>query len=91
MATIWKFRVSIEQVQHALQIPKGSTILSLQMQDGHPHVWVHVPMPEVETEFYHLEWVGTGHEAPRRYDQFIGTQQFDGGEYVFHLFLVAIL
>lgn len=90
MATIWKFRVMLDDVKQTLKIPRGSEILSLNIQDGHPHVWVHVPRPEVETAFYHLEWVGTGCKAPLTYEKFIGTQLFNDGDFVFHLFLVAI-
>lgn len=90
MATIWKFKVPLDDTQQTLKMPKGSEILSLHMQDGEPHVWVLIRYPGIELATYRLEWVGTGHKAPIIFEKFIGTQMFRDGEFVFHLFLVAI-
>jgi hypothetical protein len=83
--TIWKFPLVIDDRQ-VVNIPTYGEILSVQVQNGTPCIWVLVN-PEEEPEPRHFEIFGTGNPFPvdvgsdRR---FIGTFQENG--FVWHLF-----
>ena len=84
--TIWKFELIIGDSQE-VKMPKGSEILSVQMQNGIPCLWALVIPDEKRTEIKKIETFGTGH--PMMYDLgivrlFIGTYQVKG--LVFHVF-----
>ena len=79
--TVWKYIVDFGRFQ--LDLPVDAEILTLQMQDGRPRLWVLV-QPHNRNETRHFQMLTTGsHNAPisRRY---IGTVQ--DGLYVWHLF-----
>lgn len=85
--TIWKFRLLITDIQQ-ISLPKGSEVLTVQVQDGYACMWALVNLGE-EPETRSFEVFGTGHNIPpvgpngRRY---VGTFQLGGGRLVFHVF-----
>jgi len=91
--TIWKFSTlpdnSFKEV-FTLRMPKGSEILTLQsdQKNNVPTIWALVE-PDAELEDRTFELYGTGH--PIHYDmgverKYIGTYQYQRGEFVGHLF-----
>ena len=88
MQTIWKFRLDMMDEQ-TINVPIGSTFLSVQVQRDVPCVWALVDdnAPSVPTT---VRIYGTGH--PIKFDvtglEYIGTFQLSGGALVFHLFTV---
>lgn len=89
MKTIWKFPIMLN-ISNIVKIsmPKNSEIISLQMQNEEPCMWVIVDT-HVGTEERTFEVYGTGHEIIDEkgfHRNFIGTFQVAGGELVFHLF-----
>ena len=87
--TIWKFELNPSiSGNHSFKIPKDSEILTVQMQNNNPCIWVLVnPNNEVEERFFEL--FGTGHDVycdmgiDRKY---INTVQMQEGSLVFHIF-----
>jgi hypothetical protein len=86
MKTIWKFKLQTTDEQQIL-MPKGSEILTVQIQDGEPCIWAMINEPNAEAEKRYIEVFGTGNpilsHGPRKY---IGTYQLRGGALVFHVF-----
>ena len=93
MRTIWKFSTlpgGTFLSKFSILMPKGAEILSLQVdqKNNHPTIWALVDS-EAETEERFFELFGTGHEIyedmgiERKY---IGTYQYQRGEFVGHLF-----
>jgi hypothetical protein len=83
--TIWKYPLKITDEQ-TIDIPAYGEILSVQVQDSTPCIWVLVN-PIVETEPRHFEIYGTGNPFEvdlGEHREFIGTFQQDGG--VWYLF-----
>ena len=85
MKTIWKYPLSVTDEQTVL-IPKGSRLLTVQIQRGIPFLWAEVDtdVPKVNRL---IETFGTGHAIsrpnnPRRH---IGTYQVEE-QLVFHVF-----
>lgn len=95
MKTIWKYNVHINDGQlvpwvkrrfSVLNLPKGTTILSVQEQHGHPVMWCLVdPSQPLEERSFAI--YGTSHNMPDEPGTFIGTFQLD--QEVFHLFEVV--
>lgn len=81
MKTIYKFtlRISDEQI---LEIPNDGEILSVQMQNGEPQIWVMVESDDYITQ-RHFRIFGTGHEVSGNL-KFIGTVHIE--TFVWHLF-----
>lgn len=77
MKTIWKYKLRIEEFQE-IKMPYGAEILTVQIQDGAPHVWAMVDTNE-PGDRRHIETVATGDklsDGPRKY---IGTYQLETG------------
>jgi hypothetical protein len=88
MKTIWKYAVPIAE-HFVLRLPGGATILSVQTQHGHPHMWVEVDTKAREvTRAFCL--VGTGHAIPENTTRYCGTFQESARAHhaclVFHLY-----
>lgn len=89
MKTIWKFELAFEQIT-VLEMPKGAEVLTVQvdLKTNRPCLWVLVN-PEAEKESRYIELFGTGHQintgvgVERKY---IGTYQYQKGEFVGHVF-----
>jgi len=77
MKTIYKYSV------HALDMPIGAKILSVQMQDGRIVLWAEVD-PDVATEPCVFEVFGTGQQMTDTNRQYIGTVQ--DGPMVWHIY-----
>jgi hypothetical protein len=93
MRTIWKFSTLPGGTflgKFSILMPQRAEILSLQVdqKNNHPTIWALVDS-EAETEERFFELFGTGHEIyedmgiERKY---IGTYQYQRGEFVGHLF-----
>jgi hypothetical protein len=84
--TIWKYRLQLIDEQ-VIAMPSGAHILTIQMQNGSPHIWALVNPEKPETP-RHFATYGTGHEvsAASQAGDFIGTYQLINGGLVFHVF-----
>lgn len=82
---IYKFEVPIQD-EFVIDLPIGSSILTFQLQNGIPHLWVLLNPDEERIPFY-FKIIGTGEEcAINNYEsEYIGTIQRNG--LVWHLFL----
>ena len=87
--TIWKFETPFDS-KFMLRMPKGAEILCVQQDQKTmiPCIWVLV-CPENEIEERSFELYGTGHNI--HYDmgierKYLGTYQYQRGEFVGHLF-----
>ncbi len=84
--TIWKYSVPFAG-EFTLDMPKGAEVLTLQLQEGEPVMWVAVD-PDAEKEEIKFSLIGTGHAVDFELIQsnYIGTYQELGGKLVWHLF-----
>ena len=83
---IWKYALS--DFSTNLQIPKGAEILTVQIQNHVPCMWILVD-PEEELEERQFEAFGTGFTitySNRITYKYIATYQLAEGSLVFHLF-----
>ena len=79
---IWKYSLGSAHVQ-TIDMPRGATILSIQMQHGAPQVWVYCdPTEPREPRAFRIE--GTGHKITEHPGKFICT--FLDGDFVWHVF-----
>jgi hypothetical protein len=85
MRTIHKYELFPETV---LDIPRGATVLSVQVQREKPYLWAEVDTSNELTKRKFIG-VGTGHTIPSEARlSFIGTVQLEGGALVFHIYEV---
>jgi len=85
MKTIWKYTLKVENTVE-IEIPKFSEVLCVQTRFEEPCVWFLVDTNN-EKEVRLLSTIGTGNDAKDvSIQQYIGTYQLYGGNYVFHLF-----
>ena len=89
MKAIWKYELKITDLQE-IEIPEESHLLSVQVQNGIPCLWVLVYDTESEKQKVKLRTIGTGNEIVD-YDfeatGFLGTYQL--GNFVGHVFMVT--
>lgn len=85
MKTIWKYELETLDL-FGLDMPCGAEVLTVQMQNGKPCLWVLVdPSKYKENRTFAIH--GTGHGVSNAENKkYIGTYQLMGGELVFHLF-----
>jgi len=85
MKTIYKYEVPIED-EFSLNLPKGSTFLSLINQRGKPVLYFLVDPEEKTIEKIDFYLAGTGNPILENIDsyEFLGT--FEVHPFVFHLF-----
>jgi hypothetical protein len=85
--TIWKYQLKADDIQE-IEIPVGSRILSLQVQNGIPCIWalVYDKSPKDTKKIYTF---GTGEPTTFLPEtlQFLGTYQILEGQLVFHVFI----
>jgi hypothetical protein len=86
MKTIFKYKIETTDEQ-TISMPQGAEILTVQIQNGDPHIWVLVDMTQDDV-IRTIEVFGTGNpirdpNAPRRY---VGTYQLRDGRLIFHVF-----
>lgn len=83
---VWKYEIPVAD-NFALRLPEGARFLHVDVQDGHPRLWVLVDTEQaIEDKFFVL--AGTGHPIPEAPEQLahIGTYMLLDGALVFHLF-----
>ena len=94
MKVIWKYEIKVDDT-FRLYMPKGSKVLTVQVQRGVPYLWAEVEQPVIEEppqkvaekpdeKIYHC--YETGHPIEETNLQYIGTFQLRGGALVFHLY-----
>ena len=81
MKQIWKFRVNT-----TIQMPMEAKILTVQLQDGEPMMWLVVDT-ENELESRKFTIVGTGNSFDDKDAKYIGT--FQEPPFVWHLFEIV--
>lgn len=84
MKTIYKYQLQTTDEQ-VIELPKYYQILSVQIQNGVPCMWVLVD-PENEPDSTKIRIYGTGHQFDLKAWKFIDTYQLQGGALVFHVF-----
>ena len=83
MKSIWKYELVNTDVQ-SVDMPLGAEILTVQMQNGKPHIWCLVNEKE-EKAFRKIRIICTGESIKSHFTgKYIGSYQ--DGVYVFHLF-----
>ena len=85
--SIWKYELAVTDVQN-ISIPIGAKILTVQVQNGLPCLWVLVD-PKADKEMRCFEIFGTG--TPVLSDmgtsrEYISTFQIRQGNLIFHVF-----
>ena len=83
--TIWKFPLNITDEQIVV-MPKGSDLLSVQVQYGTPNLWALINNPCAPNESRRIFTLGTGHPAPNDLGTYLGTYQTNGSALVLHVF-----
>lgn len=86
--TIYKYELELSDSQ-TIYMPKGAEILTVQVQDGRPVIWVLVaPSKGRAKEERMIETFGTGNpiESENIERRYIGTYQMMGGSLIFHVF-----
>jgi hypothetical protein len=86
---IWKFPIQRMEREQKIEVPKGSKILTMQLQHNEPCVWVMVDPDVKEKEALKIMTFATGNRIDKERPAFliyIGTYQLYGGSLVFHVF-----
>lgn len=88
--TIWKYALEIETT-NVILMPKGSEILSVELQNNKPFVWALVNPDEQNNETKIIKMFGTGEDVSNGLTvnkRFLGTIQpiENGVAFAFHLF-----
>ncbi len=88
MLKVFKYPVNIAPIV-SVDMPKGATLLSFQLQGAQPCLWALVdPFEEKETREFRV--VGTGHDIEDSDSlRFVGTIQMMDGILIWHLFAVV--
>lgn len=86
MSKIFKYQLDDAVESQFIVMPAGSTVLTVQVQDGGPFLWVKVD-PVVSLVKRRFLIFGTGYEIVDP-DQlhYVGTYQMRGGLLVWHVF-----
>lgn len=85
MKTIYKYPIKIDDTFEII-MPAGSEVLTIQLQNGEPYIWVLVD-PDKDSIPHTFYMLGTGHlRKGLRKENYIGTFQLADGRLVFHLF-----
>jgi hypothetical protein len=89
MPSIWKYQLEITD-NPSIVMPVDAKILTVQVQDKLPCLWVMIPDNHEETETRHFRLAGTGHLINEASDKlsYIGTFQLQNDTLVFHVFEV---
>jgi hypothetical protein len=85
---IYKYPVQFEE-KFVIKLPVFSQVLSVQVQNGLPQIWVLRPQSDDELIDWSFALIGTGNpiaaEDARELGTFVGT--FQNNVFVFHLFV----
>jgi hypothetical protein len=82
MITIYKYKLGGQQ--NSIELPLGSEVLTMQLQNGEPHIWVKLDDQVIRTETHVFNVVGTGWGLDE-IGKYIGTYQTPN-MFVFHVF-----
>ena len=83
--SIWKYRLDVADEQ-IITMPRFAKILTAELQQGEPSIWVHVD-PDERLVPHSILMVGTGHQREDLVGvDYVGTVQMHGGSLVFHVF-----
>jgi hypothetical protein len=85
MKTIWKYTLEITD-QQFVEVPDGSELLTVQMQNGTPQLWVkcYSENPKISKR---IRIYGTGHKLWVDDETYLATFQVCDGDLVFHVFV----
>lgn len=83
MKVVWKYKLGLEKETQSIKMPRWSTILDVQLQDGEPVMWALVDPNASMIERLFI-WVFTGEKSDDWNYDYIGTIQV--GPMVYHLF-----
>lgn len=81
---VWKY--ALDSDVNPLEIPKGSTILSVGMQGLTLTAWALVNLDSQENEVRTLHVYGTGHEIPVDSLTLRYLGRVDDGQFIWHVF-----
>lgn len=86
MKTIWKVEIKPWD-RVSVELPEGADILTVQLQNGLPHIWALVD-DQKEIKMVEIYVFGTGQLVPNHVtlEDYIGTYQMNDGKLVYHLF-----
>lgn len=88
--TIWKYAFNLTGDTWDLAFPAGYRILTIQVQNEKPCLWVLVDAAQRQMVRAKLQCFGTGTEAPVAPEcPFVGTVQMYNGSLVLHFFLLT--
>lgn len=83
---IYKYKLDLAPIQ-SLELPKGSEILTLNVVNEDPYVWVLINDINAEKEIINFQTIGTGHEANvNQESEYLGTYFLNNGSFVAHVF-----
>lgn len=88
---IWKYRLPMSAREHAIAMPGGARILSVDTQYGQPCLWALVdPSAMTETRQFRIITTGSAEIENDAYQQgrlrYVGTVLLFAGEMVLHVF-----
>jgi len=84
MQTIWKYQIIVGV--NDLTMPRGASVLAVQVQHGIPTMWALVN-PNAVHDRRRFVVYGTGHPIDSTADAgYVGTFQMMGGDLVWHVF-----
>jgi hypothetical protein len=87
-SVIYKYPLRFDE-RFIIELPVFSQVLSVQVQDGLPKIWVLRPRSNDDLVNYVFSVIGTGNPIPacnaKNLGTFVGTFQHQG--FVFHLFV----
>ena len=83
--TIWKQELRITDEQF-VEIPKGSELLTVQIQNGNPQLWFKCD-PNAHRIFERIRIYGTGNPISSVDEQYLATFQIADDQLVFHVFV----
>lgn len=85
MKTIWKYILEITD-QQFVAVPEGSELLTVQMQNDAPQLWVKCDSDKPKV-FKRIRIYGTGNPVSNDDETYLATFQVYGGDLVFHVFV----
>ena len=92
LKTIHRFYIPLATgVEQTINLPESGQVMSLQLKDGKPNLWV-LCNPKARLEGRVFRWYVTGEVFEDKIDSaYVGTLQFveEAGTFVYHLFDVT--
>lgn len=83
---IYKYQLEVKDY-FSIVMPKGASILTVQVQQGIPCIWAIVDPEQILMETRNFRIFGTGHPIlVSAKNSYIGTFQLQNGGFVGHLF-----